>query len=228
MQRKNRKKTGGKPKLLVRLQDSRFGDQKYRSIRFAGFSCVSNTLLGLGKLVLGIATLSFFTCVSGFYTLGTVGAKVCAMVGLIKEQGRKEQFRYYKLSGVILTIASLLYIAYSVRVCFVPTTAKYHEVAAICIAAFTCAEMIVNIRGVIKERKNHTPLIHAMKMINLASAAVCVVLTQTALLSFALEGENPLPWANGVMGIIMGSAATVLGIIMMVHISRMEKKEPAK
>lgn len=122
-------------------------------------------------------------------------------------------------------VASLLYIGYSVWVCFRPATAVYNEIVAICIAAFTCAEMIVNIRGVVKERHNHTPLIHAVKMINLASAAVAVVLTQTALLSFSMKGENPMPWANGVIGILMGTAATVIGVIMIVRIRRIEKKE---
>lgn len=200
-------------------------DRKSRlSFRVAGASCVGNAVIGLGKLVMGLVSLSFFTCVSAFYTFGMVAAKGCAIAGIYNAATKKEQYRYYLLSGVILIAVSALYIAYSVRLLFYPVTAVYHPYVAIGIAAFTFTELTLNIRGVIIERHNHTPLIHAIKMINLASSLICLVLTQTALLSFAdTESAAVHSQANGLIGIIMGSLAVLLGVIMIVRIRQLEK-----
>lgn len=172
---------------------------------------------------MGIVSLSFFTCVSAFYTFGMVLAKFCALAGIVKETSKKKQYRYYVFSGIILITASVLYIGYSVRLFFHPAVASYNMIVGIGIATFTFTELTLNIRGVIIERHNHTPLVHAIKMINLASSLICLVLTQTALLSFS-DTENLAvhSQANGAMGVIMGSAATAIGIMMIFRIKQIE------
>lgn len=194
------------------------------SIGVTGASCFGNTLVGMGKLTMGIVSLSLFTCVSALYTFGMVLAKVCALAGIYKAENAKAQYRYYAMSGVILITASVLYIAYSARLFFHPEAAAYHMYVGIGIAAFTFTELTLNIRGVFIERHNHTPLIHAIKMINLASSLICLVLTQTAILSFAdANSEVVKSQANGLMGIIMGGLATLLGIVMILRIKQLER-----
>lgn len=92
---------------------------------------------------------------------------------------------------------------------------------ALAIATFTFTEIGLNIRGVIVERKNHAPLIHAIKMINLSSSLICLVLTQTAILSFASDLPTHAK-ENGLMGIIMGGVATLIGIYMILQITAIE------
>ncbi|HWQ74132.1 MAG TPA: hypothetical protein VN441_02340 [Syntrophomonas sp.] len=200
----------------------RFTPAISRSLKMAGASGIANIMVGLGKLVMGILSLSFFTCVSAFYTFGMVVAKYFALSGILKARNRGEQYRYYTLSGIILTVASLLYIAYSVRLFLHPTIAVYHMYVALAIASFTFAELAINLRGVIRERRNHTPLFHAIKMINLASSLICLVLTQTAILSFTNPQMEISASANGLIGIFMGACATMLGIVMIVHIRRIQ------
>lgn len=189
------------------------------SVKVTGASCIGNTVVGVGKLFLGIISFSFFTCVSAFYTFGMVIAKACVLTGILKATNKKEQEVYYLLSGSILMAVSILYIAYSVRLFYYPVSNSYHEYVGMGIAAFTFTELALNIRGVIIERHNKAPLIHAIKMINLASSMICLVLTQTALLSFAdKQGAEAHSQANGLMGVIMGSLATCLGIVMILRI----------
>lgn len=199
------------------------GKAEIRSLQFAGASCVGNTIIGLGKLVMGIVSLSFFTCASAFYTFGMVIAKCCALAGIVREKNTKAQYRYYRLSGLVLIVSSILYIVYSIRLLSHPVTSSYHMYAALAIATFTFTELTINIRGVIVYRHNHTPLVHAIKMINLATSLICLVLTQTAILSIAPEAVDVHPSINGTMGILMGSAASVLGIIMIVRISKIQR-----
>lgn len=205
--------------------DKRIDPKSSRSLKITCAGCIGNTLIGAGKLIMGLVSLSFFTCVSAFYTFGMVFAKCCALAGIFKETDKKQQYRYYILSGIVLIIASLLYIGYSIRLFFHPITSSYHMYVGIGIAAFTFTELTINIRGVFIERHNHTPLIHAIKMINLASSLICLVLTQTALLSFADTNNTDIHSnANGLMGIIMGSIATILGIVMIFRIKQIQKK----
>lgn len=204
---------------------ARVGHKAGRSLHITGASCIGNTAVGLGKLLMGIVSMSFFTCASAFYTFGMVTAKCVALAGILKEENSDAQYRYYKTSGLILIASSLLYIIYSARLFIRPAAVSYSKYTAIAIAAVTFTELSLNIRGVILERKNHTPLIHAIKMINLASSLICLVLTQTAILSFTSEETEIHPQANGFFGVLMGCAAAILGLAMIIRITRFQKTE---
>lgn len=198
----------------------RFGKWTGLSLQITGAGIAGNILVGIGKLVMGALSLSFFTCVSAFYTFGMVMAKCCAMAGILKGEDQKGQHRYYSLAGIILIIASLLYVGYSVRLFFYPATSSYNMYVGIAIATFTFTEIGLNIRGVVRERHNHAPLIHAIKMINLAASIITLTLTQAALLSFASTDHQAQPMANGIIGTITGTSATLIGILMLVRIRK--------
>lgn len=204
---------------------ARIGPPEKRFLHITGAACVVTLCVGVGKLVMGLLSLSFFTCVSAFYTFGMVAAKGCAMSGSVKELSAESQYRYYQCSGLILIIASVLYMIYSVRLLIHPVNSTYSAYVAINIAAFTFVELTMNIRGVMIERKNRTLLVHAIKMINLASSLICLVLTQTAILSFASDQANHHPATNGFFGIIMGGVASILGVSMLIRIYIIHQKE---
>lgn len=194
------------------------------TLHITGAACAGNLAVGIGKLVIGILSLSLFTCASAFYTFGMVAAKCFALAGIVKGGDSREQYCYYRASGIVLICASILYIIYSIRLFVNPVNSAYSMNTALGIATFTFAELTLNIKGVIMERHNHTLLIHAIKMVNLASAFICLVLTQAAILSFADAQTVHHPAANGFMGILMGSAAALLGVIMIIRIARIEKR----
>lgn len=195
-----------------------------RTLHLAGISSVGNTILGLGKIISGILSLSIFACVNGCYTLGMVLARYCALAGVVRARDVKTQYRYYRLSGLILIAASLLYILYSGWSYFHPRVVSYHEYVALAIATFTFTEIGMNIRGVVLNRKNRTPLLHAIKTINLAASLITLVLTQSAILSFADKGYNPA--VNALMGLFSGICAALLGVYMLWRIKRIQAKEP--
>lgn len=212
-------------KRVSRRTMKRVGTPMGRSLHVTGAACVGNLCVGAGKLVMGLLTLSVFTCASALYTFGMVAAKGCALAGIVREGDRKSQIQCYKRSGYILVAASVLYMIYSVRLLVHPVTSVYSSYVAIEIAAFTFTELTLNIRGVIIERKNHTLLVHAIKIINLASSLICLVLTQTAILSFTSGRSEVYSAANGLFGILMGAVASILGAAMVIRVRLIEKKE---
>ena len=202
-----------------------FGPKISRSLKITGASGTALMIFSIAKLVLGVVSLSLFTCVSALYTFGMVIAKYLALAGIFKSKNTGEQYRYYFLSGAVLIAASVAYIAYSVRLFFHPATSVYHMYVALAIAVFTFFEITINLRGAIMERHNHTPLFHAIRMINLASSLICLVLTQTAILSFADTQTNLHTGANGIISVVMGSCAALLGLSMIIRIRRIQKEK---
>ena len=192
-----------------------------RTLHLAGVSGAGDILLGLGKILSGAVSLSIFVCVNGGYTLGMVVARYCALVGFLRAKNVKEQCRYYRWPGTILIIASLLYVSYSGWAYFYPKYTAYPKSIALAIATVTFVEIGLNIHGVLINRKNKTPLLHAIKTINLAASLISLVLTQSALLSIA-QGEYHNPSVNALLGVLMGICAALLGVFMLWRVGRIE------
>lgn len=194
-----------------------------RTLHLTGLSGVGHILLGMGKIISGLLSLSVFVCVNGLYTLGMVLARYCALAGVIRTQDVRQQYAYYRRSGRILIAASLLYIFYSMWSFFHPREVSYHMYVALAIATFTFAEIGINLYGMLANRKNRTPLLHAIKTINLAASLVSLVVTQSAILAFADQGYNPA--VNALMGMFSGTCAVLLGVFMLWRIERIQHKE---
>lgn len=202
--------------------EMQFGPKRGRSLQVAGASCIVSAGAGTGKLIMGLISLSLFTCVSAFYSFAMVVAKVVALSALVRETGREEQTRFCKLAGRLLVAASALYMFYAARLLWQPQERGVHLYIAIGIAAFTFFELALNIRGVLVERHNRAPLFYTLKTINLASACIGLVLTQRALLALeALENPSAHTHANILMGLLMGGCALLLGIRLILRMKRM-------
>lgn len=199
-----------------------YGRKMGRSLNITGAAVIACTFIALGKLIMGIMSLSLFTCVNAFYSCGMIGAKSIALTGIWKAHDKKEQYQYYLWSGTVLIVSSLIYIIYSIRLFYNPTTNYYDLYVAIGIATVTFTEIGLNIRGVIITRHNHTVLIHAIKMINLSGSFISLVLTQTALLSIQVKSKDLLEVSksNGIIGLLMGIVATLIGSYMICRIKR--------
>lgn len=196
--------------------------QQY-ALQITGAFCAANFLLGTGKLVMGLYAGSVFTCVNAGYTYAMVAAKQCALHGFAAPAEKHP--RYYRGSAVILILASVLYAVYAARLLRHPEEPHYHMYVAIGIAAFTFTEIGLNLWGALRER-NRSILRHALKMISLASSVIGLVLTQTAILSFTQEGSGAeLSKVNGLMGLLMGAAAALMGCWMLRWISKKQRQE---
>jgi hypothetical protein len=206
---------------------NQYGRKMGRSLHMTGAAATVSTFIAIGKLVMGIMSLSLFTCVNALYSFGMIGAKIITLTGIRKAQDKRELYQYYFWAGAVLIVSSLLYIIYSIRLFFSPITSSFHMYVAIGIAAVTFTEIVVNVRGVLITRKNHTILINAIKMINLSSSLIALVLTQTALLSFTNKEADlfEISKANGEIGVLMGTAATLIGIYMICKAMRVKKQD---
>jgi len=211
-------------KQLDSKMAAQVGKTRRNTVRLTGAACTGSFLLGCGKLIIGILSASLFTCANAFYTFGMVAAKFCALKGIAAPTTK--QYSYYRITAGILIAASLCYAFYAFRLLLHPEQPHYNIYMGLPIAAFTFTEIGLNIRGILIERRSGQLMFHAIKMVNLASSLICLVLTQTALLSFtAADAEQNFSAANGTMGLLMGSAAALIGILMLRRVSKLEEQE---
>lgn len=194
------------------------------TLHLTGAACMGSFLIGSGKLAIAFLSMSFITFISALYTFAIVCAKAYILYGIAHSRNNiVKQFRYYKRSGSFLIMAGIAYMLYAIQLLRYPTTSNFDQNTAISIALFTFVELGLNIKGILVERKNAMPLFHALKIVNLASSCICLVLTQTALLAYT-STQSAIPHnmnSNGLIGILMGFISTLLGIYSIHRANRM-------
>ena len=214
--------------MLYRIRSGRktirtqYDNKDGRTLHVTGVTGGFGFLLGLGKLLAGLLAMSLFACMNGLCTLGMAAARYSAMAGGLGKADSLSQYAAYRRAGLIMAAASLFYVIYSLWSIFHPKAVTVAEIPAITIAAITFGEIGWNLWGMLKHRKRRAPMFHALKTISLGSSLISLVLTQAALLSFSETGPNP--WANGILGAVMGLGATALGIYLVWRNDTLEKQ----
>lgn len=184
-----------------------------RTLLMIKVSILTNAAMATFKLIFGIASFSLFLVINSLYNFGIATAKYNAVLGIASHKTKSEQHRDCATIGVILLVSSLLYIAYSIRMFVAPPKTQYSLNVALAIATFTFVELPVTIRGAIKTKKRKTPLLHAVRLVNLAGAFICLALTQTAIMSVSQKNFDP-SFVNGLAGITFGAVATGISLYL--------------
>lgn len=153
---------------------------------------------------------------NAFYTYGVIASKIQLVYGISNAKSKREESIYYKKAGIILILASLAYMIYCIKLIYFPVLSTFDEYTGLLIATVTFTEIGINVYGIINERKKENILFQGLKWINFASSCICLVLTQTAILSFsdAVIDNLQSVSSNGILGVLMGLLATIVGIMM--------------
>ncbi|MFV0394251.1 MAG: hypothetical protein ACK5LC_07635 [Coprobacillaceae bacterium] len=187
-------------------------------------SILYNFILAIGKLSLGIYNISFFLCINAFYNLGIALAKIVAIKGFKNSYlydthhgyGHAAYRSYIKV-GFILSISAFIYILYSARLFIMKEPVDYSNMTSITIALVSFVEIGLAMYGTLTTSKENEPSINAIKMTNLSSSLISLVLTQTAAISFMHNDD--ISFYHGLIGVIFGVIAMIIGIYMVFHMS---------
>ena len=156
--------------------------------------------MGIIKIVLAVLSGSWLFLFSAFYNFGIAGA-----IGAVLKNKRE-------VVGWVVILSSVLFGAYSYWMIRKGQTAQFGMYIAILIAAVTFTDIALAIRGIVRARKNN-PNDRIISLISLATALISLTLTQTAILSFALSGQDMSVY-NGICGMLFGAVAAVIGVII--------------
>lgn len=202
------------------------------------WSSIGSFILALGKIGMAVFSFSFFLGVNGIYTGIVAYGKHLSLLGMRTTDARKTERYYYKQIGALILIASVLYLIYTFRLFQQHTATTYSEYLGITIAAVTFFEMGFSIVGIYRARKQKDLMKKAIKMLNLCSALIGLVLTQTALLSFTAENVADgsgvthevlaqtanlsfshlnQSGANAMSGFLFGGLTGLIGLLMLIR-----------
>lgn len=200
-------------------------DRPRRGLVLAVLSVPGSLVMAGWKVVLFCAAPSLFLAATVVFTLGVAAAKVWAVrrhrlsFAFDAANGDRMRFRQagHRWIGGAVTAMSVLFVG-----CSVPMLVgrahpvHYDQWVAIVIAAATFAELGIGVWGAATARKDGEPLVEATKLVNVAAAVVLLVLTQSALLSFAGSAEDAAA-STGASGVFLGGVAAVIGLAMAVR-----------
>ena len=167
--------------------------KRYRIILSATASLAFNLLYALYHLVLGILNLSlWFIAMCAFYgILATVrfSAVLCERNHQKSPDNDTELF-VMKLSGLLLLVlgvvlATVNYLSLSQNI-----ATQYEEIMMISIAAYTFYKITMAIVKAVKQHKNPSPLLRAIRNIGYAEVAASILTLQRSMLvSFGSMSE---------------------------------------
>lgn len=172
------------------------------------WSSIGSYGMAAGKLIVAILSFSVFLLINAFYTAIIGYGKHQSILGLSIDKKHSELW-YYKRIGWLIIIASLIYMIYATRLFITQQNISYEEIPAITIATITFSEIGVSVHGIVKAHKSNDLMRKAVKLLNLSSALISLVLTQTALLS--ISSDQAYPMANAISGFFFGTITLLIG-----------------
>lgn len=196
-----------------------------RTTLYSVVSMIANFLWAAIKLVLGIWSKSYFLCVSAGFTL-CLG--VCKMIYLNGHKEGQEERKYIVAIGWVLSIGSLCYIGYMMKLFFLPEVSRdYGIIISITIALVAFLKLFFAIKGIIKMRRQNEPLIATLKGVSFSGALSNIVLTQFCLLeankNSASFSNDSISFFNALTGTIAGIISLVIGAVIVINTMRKNK-----
>ena len=182
-----------------------------RKLLLIRFSVFKDAVFVVVKGTISLVSLSFFMFVNALYSAGMGVARYLALK--MQEHSVQNQIKSYRAVGIIITFSSVCYVLYSVRLFFGGSTGTYPIYVALVIALYTFVEFGINIRDILRLWKSDAIDAKALRAISFASTLLCFVLTQTAIMSFAAEGDNRV--VNALSGVAFGCLAAMIGIYVL-------------
>jgi hypothetical protein len=192
-----------------------------RNMHLVRVSIPSNLLMAAWKTALAILAPSAFLIATIVFNVGTAAAKYLVLRTWNRapedDTGRRLRFgRAYRIVGALVVVLAALYIVSCLPLALGAAHAdRYDQPVAIGIAALSFLELVTAMTGWRSARKSRDILVEAVKLTNLAGALILLVLAQTALTSFAQQGD--VSRFDGLAGIIFGGLAALLGGYMLLR-----------
>ena len=117
-----------------------------------------------------------------------------------------------------------MYFFVNVYIYYKGTNTSMHEYLTYLVALVAFWLIGSAIYGMIKYKRNHTPILKAVKLTNFANSLTSIMLTQIVLLdTYAKTEVYNSNLMNGLTGISIGIVIIILGLYMIVGINKLQK-----
>ncbi len=181
-----------------------------------------NALYGLFQLWLGFCHHTFWFCSLGAYYICLGVMRFFLLLHTRKyAPGEKMQTELvkYRACGCVFLLMNLALALIIFFMVYFNRSFEHHMITAIAMAAYTFAAFTAALVRLVGRKKDKTPILSAVGMVDLAGAsASMLMLTSTMLTAFA--GDTPDPSAQrifvGTVGLCVSSAVILMAVYMIV------------
>ena len=215
-------------KIIKHLKELKKGDFV---MFFLIFTTMGNILISIVKFILSITLPSLWFFINSIFMIILSFARFFSIrdynkIRLIKDKKEIQKIGYknYLNNGILLVILGIIYFFINVYIYYKGTNTAMHEYLTYLVALVAFWSIGSAIYGMIKYKRNHTPILKAVKLTNFANALTSIMLTQIVLLDTHANTEiYNSNLINGLTGMCIGVIIIILGLYMIVGINRVRK-----
>ena len=202
-----------------------------RIMFFLIFTTIGNILIAIVKFILSLTLPSLWFFINAIFMIILSFARFFSIrdyrkTKLIddKEEIQKIGYKNYLNNGILLIVLGIMYFFVNVYIYYKGTNTSMHEYLTYLVALVAFWSIGSAIYGMIKYKRNHTPILKAVKLTNFANALTSIMLTQIVLLdTYADVKTYNSNLMNGLTGMGVGIIIIILGLYMIVGINKIRK-----
>lgn len=189
------------------------------------FTTVGNMIFAIIKFILSLTLPSmwFFVnawfltvlSISRFFSIRNYGRRRDSSC----DKEKKELgYKNYLHNGILLILLGIMYFFVSVYMYYRGTRIVMHEYLTYLVALNAFWSISWSIHGMIKYKRNSSPILKSVKLTNFANSLTSIVLTQVVLLN--TYANQDLSNINGYTGMAVSIVIMILGLYMVIDIKK--------
>ena len=202
-----------------------------RIMFFLVFTTVGNIFMAIVKFILSLILPSLWFFINALFMIILSFARFFSIrdyrkTKLINNKEEIQQIGYknYLNNGILLVLLGIMYFFVNVYIYYKGTNTTMHEYLTYLVALFSFWSIGSAIYGMVKYKRNHTPILKAIKLTNFANALTSIMLTQIVLLdTYADTNIYNSNLMNGLTGMGIGIIIVILGLYMIIGINKVNK-----
>lgn len=202
-----------------------------RIMFFLVFTTIGNIVIATGKFLLALTLPSLWFFINAIFMIILCISRVFSIrdyhktkLTQDKNEVQKIGYKNYLNNGILLIVLGIMYFFVNVYIYYKGTNTTMHEYLTYLVALIAFWSIGSAIYGMIKYKRNHTPILKAVKLTNFANALTSIMLTQIVLLDTYADVESyNSNLMNGITGMSVGIIIIILGLYMIVGINKLRK-----
>jgi len=204
-----------------------------RVMFFLILTTIGNIFIAIVKFVLSLTLPSLWFFINALFMIILTFARFFSIRDYGKTKHIKDKdvikkigYKNYLNNGILLVILGIMYFFVNVYIYYKGTNTTMHEYLTYLVALVAFWSIGSAIYGMIKYKRNHTPILKAVKLTNFANALTSIMLTQIVLLdTYANTKAYNSNLMNGLMGMGLGIIIIIIGLYMVIGIFKENKMD---
>ena len=199
------------------------------------FFLLVTTIINIGsfifKITMGIIIPSIWFLINALFYLVSILARGISIksyqkIRILEDESVKLKIGYknYYNNGLLLTLLGLTYFGVCAYMIFHPTLNNINGYMVYAVALQAFVSLGVSIYGIVKYKRDKSPIMLAVKNTNFCNSLTSIVLTQVVLLD-NFGGNTKYEMLNGLTGILASVIIIIVGISMSKGIKKIRYME---